>query len=491
MDVEPVVWQGSPSEARYSQYRAFKDALSRIAIDMHFVALADPHDPRVSASQLSVARLSVHWSDELWVARNASNRILLLAKAAAAALLTDEANALTRTVTQFSERSERWTQLASLAWLYDDGRQMDFLAHAAECLVGYGWRKDLGAMDVLDAVVEVSKNDPAKARARLDRLVPIVEMITEFTDGDETNHVRSELIEAVAKVAPERLPSLYEHHLSVDEYSYADECLAELVELVDLGSAECAALISTLLDERALAILRERARKEPTAGALLERQYAFLGHRNSAPGMVSRPGEGSPPKEETPEVNPTSFGPQEFSALVAAASGLVYERRAEFLGKWLRHWRGKGKAVRALRAIFSYFETGEASLDAESVLDEAFRVSLAVEGREAAYPWLVRAHVHRHGWQSFYTSESEVMARIRLASQHYADRWLAYIRDTSTPAPYYKRRRFSFVIGYKYLVRFLVLVGQIELADRIAASFVDVLAEEVREQPIRETPWFR
>jgi hypothetical protein len=78
-------------------------------------------------------------------------------------------------------------------------------------------------MDVLDAIVELSAKKPAVARAHIDTLVPIIDMITEFTDGDETDHVRSELIEAVAKVAPERLPSLYKHHLSIDEYSYADE----------------------------------------------------------------------------------------------------------------------------------------------------------------------------------------------------------------------------------------------------------------------------
>ena len=82
------------------------------------------------------------------------------------------------------------------------------------------------------------------------------------------------------------------------------------------------------------------------------------------------------------------------------------------------------------------------------------------------------------------------MTRIRRAAQHYPDRWLQYIKDTSMPAPYYRRRRYSFVIGYKYLVRFLMLVGQIELADEITTAFVDSLVEEVREQPIPETPWF-
>lgn len=491
VDVEPVQWPPAP-EREYAQYRAFKEVLRRIAVDLHFVGLSNPGNTKVLASELSVARQSVHWSDEIWVIRNVGDRIPLLDRNGAAALLTDEAKVLSAKVTEFSERSERWAQLADLALLYEDGRQEDFLAHAAECLVGYGWRKDLGAMDVLDAVVELSAKDPAVTRARLDMLVPIIEVITEFTDGDETNHVRSELIEVVAKVAPGRLPSLYEHHLSTDNYSYADECLIELAKMMDLESPEGAALVRTFIDERTLAVLEDRAVNEPAARALLKGQDAFLGRAPKARQEIkTTEQELSEREKEAAKVDPTSFSYEDFAAVVEAAAAVHYRNREEFMVKWLHHWKDQNKTLRALRSIFSYFETSETTYGAEEILDEAFLVSLSVEGNDAAYPWLVKAHIHRHGWQSYYTSETETMTRIRLAAQHYPDRWLQYIKDTSVPAPYYRRRGYSFVLGYKYLVRFLMLVGQVELADKITTAFVDSLVEEVREQPIPETPWFR
>ncbi|MEQ8992373.1 MAG: hypothetical protein RLO46_11170 [Pseudomonadales bacterium] len=490
VDVEPIL--GGPAPERdYAQYRAFAQALRLIAIDLHYLGLADSGNTRIPASELRVARRSTHWSDDLWLTRNAADRLTILDSGGAAELLTDQARVLSTNVTEFNERSERWAQLADLALLYGDGRQTAFLRHAAECLVGYGWRKDLGAMDVLDAVAETSAIDPMVTRTRLDTLVPIIEVITEFTDGDETNHVRSELIEVVAKVAPERLISLYEHHLSSDEYSYADECLIELTKVMDLESPEGAALARTFLDERALGVLHERAANEPAARALVDCQRSFLG----SPAKVRQEPKASDEElsdreKEAAKVDPTSFGNDDFTAVVDAAAALHYRNREEFLKKWLHHWRDNKKALGALRSIRSYFETSESTHGAEEMLDEAFLVSLSVEGKEAAYPWLVKAHIHRHGWQSYYASELEVMTRIRRAAQHYPDRWLQYIKDTSMPAPYYRRRRYSFVIGYKYLVRFLMLVGQIELADEITTAFVDSLVEEVREQPIPETPWF-
>lgn len=483
--------RGSTYEREYAQYRAFKEALRRIAIDLHFLGLSDPINTKVPASEMRIARQSVHWSNEIWVQHNINYRTPLLDKEGASELLTDEAKALLAEVTEFSERSERWAQLADFARLYGDGRQIEFIARSAECLVGYGWRKDLGAMDVLDAVVELSTKDSAITLARLDKLVPIIDVITEFTDGDETNYVRSELIEVVAKVAPERLPSLYEHHLSSDDYSYADECLIELAKVMDLESPEGTALARTFLDERTLDVLDERAAKEPTARALLDTQNAFLGRTPKARRVIKTTEEEfSEQEKEAARVDPTSFGYEDFDAVVEAAAAVHYSSRGEFLMKWIHHWKDQGKASRALRSIHSYFEASETTHGAEEILDEAFLVSLAVEGKDAAYSWLVKAHIHRNGWQSYYTSESEIMKRIKLAAKHYPDRWLRYIKDTSVPAPYYRRRGYGLVLGYRYLVRFLMLVGQMELANKITTAFVDTLVEEVREQPIPEAPWF-
>ncbi|MCK4607771.1 MAG: NACHT domain-containing protein, partial [candidate division Zixibacteria bacterium] len=470
-DVKPVLWGPAP-ERESAQYRAFNEALRRIAVDLHFLGLSDPGNTKVPASELSIARQSAHWSDTIWVTRNVGDRIPLLDKGGAAAILTDEAKALSANVTQFNERSGRWTELANLALLYEDGRQAEFLAHAAECLVGYGWRKDLHAMDVLDAVVELNVKKPAVARAHIDTLVPIIEMITEFTDGDETNHVRSELIEVVAKVAPDRLPSLYKHYLSTDDYSYADECLIELAKVMDLESPEGAALSRTFLDERTLGALEDRAVNEPAARELIDSRNAFLGRSPKAREIkITKEEELSEREKEAAKVDPTSFGYKDFAAVVKAAAAVHYRSREEFMVKWLHHWKNQGKASHALKSILSYFETSETTYGAEETLYQAFLVSLAVEGKDAAYPWLVKVHIHRHGWNSYYTSEIEIMTRLRLAAKHYPDRWRQYIKDTSVPAPYYRRRRYSFVIGYKYLVRFLMLVGQVELADKITIAF--------------------
>jgi hypothetical protein len=347
-------------------------------------------------------------------------------------------------------------------------------------------------MEVLGAVLDVAGHDPAATQIRLETLAPIIDKITEFTDGDETGHLRSKFIEIVAKLAPARLPSLYEHHLSADEYSYADECLVQFGKLADLNTPEGAALARTFLDEWTLHVLEERAPMEPAAQVLLAAQNVFLGRQSREHSELKAPEEERSEREKEAEsIDPTSFGPGEFAKVADAAAPVHYRRREGFMRSWLQHWKNQGQGKEALTSIHSYMDINERTFGVDEILDEAFLVSLSIEGKEAAYPWLVRAHVHRNGWQTHWTSEAEIMGRLRLAARYYSDRWQDYIRDTSLPAPFYRRRGGWFVIGYKYLVRFLVLVGQTQVADAIAASLIKTLVDEVREQPISEAAWFR
>lgn len=485
-DVEAVLHGPSPEED-YTQYIAYCEALRRIALDLH---LATSNGVRVSPTTFEIARASVHWSDEIWVARTSASRVSVLEPAAAKTMLADEANRLLSKVVEFSERSERWTLLADVARLYDDAEQPAYLRHAAECVVGYGWRKDLGAFEVLDAISWVHSKDPSNTRKWLETAAPIVDQITEFTDGDETGHVRSELIDVVNKCLSEFLPSLFEHHIEEDEHRYADECVIEYVGSMDLSLEESRALAGTLIDARTLGALEKRAVDDGVVERLVDEQLAFIGGRPPLPKRFeSSKSESENESKELPDA--TMFGPDSFVDVFAASEAVDYKRRGEFFASWLNHCREQGAATRALHCVWSYFESSEQTYGADEVLDEAFRLSLEVEGKDAAYPWLVKAHIHRSGWQSWFTSENEAMGRLELAATHFADRWLSYIRDTSVPVPYYRRRGHGLVIGYKYLVRFLVLAGQVEVASAVTDTFVETLADEVQDQPIPPSAWFK
>lgn len=180
------------------------------------------------------------------------------------------------------------------------------------------------------------------------------------------------------------------------------------------------------------------------------------------------------------------YPPQQLPALLATISGPDVpfgEQRAE-LRRWLEHWTAKGRAVEALAAIEGKLDTMTSGLVIDEALDPAFRISLAAEGKDAALRWLVRAHISRYGWASYMVSEKETMARLQNAAIHYPERWLEFVRETSAQSPYWARRGRGLVIGQKYLVRFLLLVGEVERASAVTDALVSSLVQEVQDQPV-------
>ncbi len=488
--LEKVLWGPAP-ERDHRQYQAFSSALRSIAFDLHCLGTPTSADGLISQSNFTAARRSHHWVDELWIELNIGKGRPLVETEAIAELLSDRAKHLESHVVEFSERGERWCQLAELAYLHGDARSQDFLRHAAECLVGYGYRKDPYASDLLDAMSELARHRPAKNEERLRILAPLIDQITEFTDGYEAGHTRTDFIELVARLAPGKLASLYSRFVDEDEHFYADHCLTEFVRHGDLSQTETAAVIATILDIRTLRILEERAAVDPLAKALLEQQIRFLGgipatRKEQQRNSFDQP---TPAQLSAESIDVASIPADKIDKLLAATEAVNYDRRNAFIAKWISYWRKAGQGAKVINAVKAIADRDPRPLGADALLDHVFDLSLAVQGKTTAFPWLVRAHIARHGWQSFYASEKEVLARLGKAAMHYKSEWKRFIIDTSEPATFYKQRGYSFVLGHKYLVRFLVMVGEIDLADRIVDSFIATFVEEVREQPIPEAKW--
>ncbi|RCI78364.1 hypothetical protein DNK03_14400 [Brucella anthropi] len=493
-DVPNIPFAGR-TESVHAHYLGFRSALNVIALDVHLAGLPDKNFPGIPPDELAAARGSVHWIDEVWIDVNAEDRIRYLSAEAADDLLEELTQNLSETLSEFNERADRWTKYASLSHLYRVGDPGLLMQRASSCLLGYGYRKDLFAFEVLHSVRDMHAHDPSETERWIGTLAPIVDAIVDFTDGDETRHARSEIIDVVAKTQPHLLPKFYVHHLDADEWYLADKSLESFIDIADLEGPEAAALAGTLLDPGTLDELSKRAQTSATAQALLERQTAFLGglHTPRERSYSTPDRELTPEEKKVTEQDPTAFASNDFAGIANAVGELHfhYSKKKDFLSRWLRHWHAKGKSRDALASIKAYFDAGKRTYGLDELLDVAFEVSLEVEGKDAAYPWLVLAHTRRHGWSSHYTSDEEVEARLKTAARVYPDRWKDFIRDTSAPEEYFARRGASFSIGFHHLVRYLLVAGQIAEAMKVTAAFVSTFKEETEDQPIPEATWLR
>jgi hypothetical protein len=487
-DLTPVAGRRT-TEADSTQYWSFKFALRQIALDLHFVTSAPGQ--LVPALHFTAARATRHWQDETWLSENLENRFVLVEKTGAQALLDSLYEKESRSITTFNERAERWIELALFSLLYGLPDATRYVKRATDCLVGYGYHKDTYIYEVLDSIDLLQKAGSPKALGLLKKAAPIVDKIMEMTDGDEVRGSRSQLIDLIAESCPDKLPDCYAHHIRSDRLSLAEDALEAHCKRLGFDNEVERALARTFLERRDVLVLStQKDAGVPGAAYAFAEQERFLGgvavSRNFDRGGNSDEfaREGKPPDVR-------KFKPSQFVQFVDRVSDIGYEHRDGALRRWIEYWKEQQKGRDALKAVEAFFKNTERTYSAERILDSAFHVSLAIQGKNEAYKWLVKAHGVRRGWQSYWSSSEETIKRLEWAAKHYKDSWKEFIRDSSKPEEFWEKRDYGFSLGLRYLVHFLILVDQKELAARYAATLVAILIEEVADQPLPEIPWLR
>ena len=477
------------TESDEAVYRSVVAALRRIATDLHAIGAVDVFGTSVGLDVLRQARSSPHWNDEIWLEDVAEGGQAVMTPDAVSELLGATGDALAGTISEFNQRADAWTLRSRVAGLHRDRRSLPFAERAADCLLGYGYRKDPWIFDVMDSISIVHDVGLTPSIGWIRSLVPVVERITDFTDGAGTNHAPSEMVDLVAATYPDRLEPLFLHYVEEEEWRLADDCLKAIAKVGLLQSPEMEALLGTYLDPRVLSGLDERAAEGDEVAALIrDRQITFLGGR---PTDHSERAYSSEPESDDDQAPMPERGYGDFKGLVEDSQGTGwYRRRKDHFSRWLRRHADEGNGKKALDSIRGYFLGGDPAYSGEEALDAAFSISMETEGRDAAYEWLVRAQVARHGWQSNWTSREEVLARLALAATHYPDRWQRFILDTATPPDFYKKLGYGLTIGSKYLVHFLILVGQRDLAAMTVDAMVKTVLDEVGDLDIADATWF-
>jgi len=488
-DVEEVKFRGNSNEADHRRYIVFRNTLRLISRDLHMISQIETPGSLISLEDFELARSSVHWIDLLWLTDDIADRRRMLEQDAARGILNDCVTNLSNSVTVFNERADTWSELLQFSKAYSLGNERELAERSADCHVAYGYHKDLSGADVLVAIQEAHRGKKADSLAWLRAVTPVVDRITDFTDGDETDHVQSTLIEVVAQTHPEKLQEYYAHFVEAEEWRYADECIEEFVNIADFNSAPLASLASTFLDHHTVGSLKKASMRDEHARELYKRQLEFLAgepvNRRDRSGNDSL----GPLKPLSKKIS--KFKADEFAKVAAQVSDndFDYRNREKFLTDWLEFWVNKSKGKDALSSINDYFSSGAPTIHVEEILDHAFLASLKIEGKASAYKWIVRAHIQRSGWSSYWTSNEETVQRLEWVAKYYPEKWMEFIKDSSESRRYNNQKENEFFIGLRYLVKFLMLVGQDELAAQITKSLVSLFVADVTDQPLEDALW--
>jgi hypothetical protein len=477
----------------HSMFIAVRLGILEIAFDLQLLRRAS--DPTTFIEPVDLPdQLHPFWLDDLWLEYVANRRFPIHSQAAAGVLLDRLAERLSVEISEFMDRSDQCIQASLFALDHGLSHHADqLLMRAAKCLLGYGWRKDPAAFELLEALGLIATSEPDWVAEQLLRLAPAYSAITDYTDGDETNHAKAQYYGHVFDMLPDRAGNLYGSLIRSDDWSYAEDFLAHVTTALDPADARDHALLSTFIQPSELDAVRTLANGSNEVGkALVADLHRRIGY--SRPQAAKDRGSSTSFSDKVPRSapRPVDYPPNQladYRCAVRNAKGYGWKDRA--IERWLRYWRRQGRALEALAALRQLIAVDHSSFEIDRAYDLAFATSLDSEGRDAAFSWLVLAQRHRYGWQRWYTSSAEAERRLALAAKHYRDRWTQFVIESSESVTFQSSERKTIVIGQSRLISFLLMVGERDRAKQLTATLVDLMVAEVEEQPLVVPEWAR
>lgn len=464
----------------------FSGILQGIATDLHLISLASGKGGSITAQHVETLPACSPWSTQGWVSHLLKADPSLLSDDGTLRLLDLGERAQAEAVNELTERGDAFTALAQLAVRHGfDDRARACLEKAADCMTGYGYRKDPAIYDVMDAVEACHEAGCGTPDLWVATLVRPALAIIDYTDGSGTHHARKEVAQLVGKVAPHRLPALYQHTIAMEDWALADEVLTVVIKHADLSRPEVQALVRTTTESRHFAALQERAQAgDANAADLLAERHRLIGRLPNGSDRQSR-AEDTPLPEDNDEAapDPSAYPPGHVAEFVTK---LGYRDR-DYIRAWLEYWEKLGQGVEAIKDIRETFG-GKGRTDLYGALDPAFDRAIDLLGKTEAFDILVKAHIQNAGWSAMLRGREDSLTRLRKAAHHYNDRWPDYVRRVARPL-YGTRDEGSVVIGGDMFVRFLLMVGETELAAEVTEAMISDFIADLADLPIGPHLW--
>ncbi|AEM79496.1 dsDNA nuclease domain-containing protein [Thermoanaerobacter wiegelii] len=398
-----------------------------------------------------------------------------------------------RHITYFSERSRWYALLARLALIYNDVDAVnEFLNLSASNLLGYGYHKDMYLDELMDAIRECHKSGSEKSVKWISEIAPLVENVSEYTDGDETRHFPIFLAELLVNVSPELLYKYYYQKAYEEDLFLAEDIFKNVIRSLNFEADEEVWLATTALDSNSFEELKSIAANNEGANRALTIIQDYLGPVDYSVNndFYSGPVTSSSPFPAEKKIDYSVITP---SSLGQYLDGIEtkWDMR-QFLTEWLKHWNSREDVDK--RCIYDTIKTivekqGLHNAD-EEILD--FLYPLAYEFDEdinKAFEYLCWAQANHSGWGKYWSDEKRVFERWKFLKEYFPTRYMEFFKKSI----YYTGVRYG--RGREYFVpllrgvQFFLFFDKQEYAEEITEAGILFAKELMADIVLPASKW--
>jgi len=386
-------------------------------------------------------------------------------------------------VTYFPDRTVAYAELATLARLHGDtSTANNLLLKVSNNLLGYGYHKDVYLFEVLEAIdfCGTAGTSKEKIDSWLQRISPIVESVTDYTDGDETDYLPLELAEILGKYDCASLYKNYYAHADTEDLFHAQDLFKIVIRLMSYETDGEIALGATAVDKGSFEELNAVAQKVEGAKKSLEMITESLGN-------ISYPEEQSSSPSLTDKYRKsdyTAIPPEQLGTKIDELSFENMWSQHQYLQGWLSHWLKQGNKETVCRAIIPVVSRIGLREVSGELLDMLYPLAFEFNN-DRAFEFLCRAQANDHGWQKHWGDKKKAERRWSFLKEKYPARYIEFFKNSiafGSPISDDAGRSVPLSRGVEFFLSF----GDLERAESIteaAITFSEQLMADIKLPP--------
>jgi NACHT domain len=405
--------------------------------------------------------------------------------------LTQEEDHWHETVDSFHERALTFLDLADIAFrqsLSIHGKRL--LRKGANNVLGYGYHKDLYLHEVLSSIDACCQAGTTRTMEWIEKIAPIIQSVLDFTDGDETRHVRSDLAELLGRTNKSTLYSYYLNAVDREDFYLAEDIFHEVLSASDFTDSVQFMIGSTATDDESLQTIQQLASDGRAGAADLLSNLLDAYHRIPTSNKVESSASTDASLSSTGLEHLNAIPPDRIREHLQTKPNRFEKQRC--LASWLRIWLAKPDRVEAVYKIALEWaqSVGAENVDKEIYdLLEGYAEEVDPLGIERAFEFFCKAHKAAHGWTWYWQEFSKIDQRWQRLQSIYPGRWREFIRKTlsayDTGFPSSRMLALPIPRGVEFLIRYSSLMN----AEELTAAAVSCLTEMMADVHLPAARW--
>jgi hypothetical protein len=321
------------------------------------------------------------------------------------------------------------------------------------------------------------------------QLIPLVEYVPDYTDGDETRHLHNDLADLFLKVDQGLLRGYYVHLALSEAFFHAEDVFPKIVASLELNDPVSMAVACTATDyETTASLLKRGERGDANALKAIQKLLSVFRALPKSKAESNRQHDDSLllRSRKAPEYDEVKTA----KLHTHLRSLSTPHEQNEFLLGWIKKWLADQKTSRvAYFHVRDWLHSLDSTLFEGAVLEVLVPYAREFEGPDAAFDVFSQAVGLDYGWSRYWRRFPEVEKTWDRLETEFPGREREFIRRTLQKDRYgiSKNRISSLPIprGVQFLARF----GHLAEAEALTAAAVGSVQDLIADLELPHSSW--